>query len=98
MTDCLYGCPIGSLALELHEPDPIRAPAHGREFRRLTGAIRACLEAWPSNRFPADSDFQLARRIHPDGDGGRGVTGAHLSRRRFLRPGDRPGSACSTTA
>src|SRR6516165_3026042 len=22
MTDCLYGCPIGSLALELHEPDP----------------------------------------------------------------------------
>src|SRR6476659_2278499 len=22
MTDCAYGCPIGSLALELHEPDP----------------------------------------------------------------------------
>jgi hypothetical protein len=21
-TDTLYGCPIGSLALELHEPDP----------------------------------------------------------------------------
>ena len=21
-TDCLYGCPIGSIALELHEPDP----------------------------------------------------------------------------
>ncbi|MCW5571290.1 MAG: TetR/AcrR family transcriptional regulator, partial [Steroidobacteraceae bacterium] len=21
-TDCTYGCPIGSLALELHEPDP----------------------------------------------------------------------------
>src|SRR4030095_9973964 len=21
-TDCFYGCPIGSLALELHEPDP----------------------------------------------------------------------------
>ena len=21
-TDCLYGCPIGSLALEIHEPDP----------------------------------------------------------------------------
>src|SRR5690349_23604275 len=21
-TDCAYGCPIGSLALELHEPDP----------------------------------------------------------------------------
>src|ERR1700743_2738966 len=21
-TECLYGCPIGSLALEIHEPDP----------------------------------------------------------------------------
>src|SRR6476469_846072 len=21
-TDCAYGCPIGSLALEIHEPDP----------------------------------------------------------------------------
>src|ERR1041385_7915604 len=21
-TECVYGCPIGSLALELHEPDP----------------------------------------------------------------------------
>src|SRR6476619_2262883 len=21
-TDCVYGCPIGSLALEIHEPDP----------------------------------------------------------------------------
>ena len=21
-TQCTYGCPIGSLALELHEPDP----------------------------------------------------------------------------
>src|ERR1700728_1646509 len=23
MTRCAYGCPIGSLALELHEPDPV---------------------------------------------------------------------------
>lgn len=22
-TECFYGCPIGSLALELHEPDPV---------------------------------------------------------------------------
>src|SRR5205809_3140826 len=22
VSDCLYGCPIGSIALELHEPDP----------------------------------------------------------------------------
>jgi len=26
-TDCFYGCPLGSLALELHEPDPVVRPA-----------------------------------------------------------------------
>jgi len=31
LTDCTYGCPIGSLALEIHEPDPPgRLPMHRR--------------------------------------------------------------------
>ena len=34
-TDCTYGCPIGSLALELHEPDPAGARADGGQFPRL---------------------------------------------------------------
>ena len=34
-TDCTYGCPIGSLALELHEPDPAGARADGGQFHRL---------------------------------------------------------------
>jgi AcrR family transcriptional regulator len=57
MTDCLYGCPIGSLALELHEPDPIVRQRMVENFDAWTGAIRACLEQ-AENRFPADSDFQ----------------------------------------
>jgi TetR/AcrR family transcriptional repressor of nem operon len=57
MTDCLYGCPIGSLALELHEPDPIVRQRMVENFDAWTGAIRACLEA-AEDSFPADSDFQ----------------------------------------
>ena len=57
MTDCLYGCPIGSLALELHEPDPIVRQRMVENFDAWTGAIRNCLEK-AGERFPADSDFQ----------------------------------------
>ena len=57
MTECLYGCPIGSLALELHEPDPIVRQRMVENFDAWTGAIRSCLEQ-ACERFPADSDFQ----------------------------------------
>jgi len=56
-TECTYGCPIGSLALELHEPDPIVRQRMVENFDAWTGAIRACLEAAES-RFPTDSDFR----------------------------------------
>ena len=44
-TDCTYGCPIGSLALELHEPDPAGARADGGQFSR-PGSMRSksCLQ------------------------------------------------------
>ncbi|HWI86277.1 MAG TPA: TetR/AcrR family transcriptional regulator [Sphingomonas sp.] len=55
VTDCLYGCPIGSLALELHEPDPeVRAGLAGN-FEAWTNAVRACLDA-AADRLPADLD------------------------------------------
>ena len=43
-SDCLYGCPIGSLALELHEPDPPVRELLAQNFRNWTAAIEACLE------------------------------------------------------
>jgi TetR/AcrR family transcriptional repressor of nem operon len=44
-TDCFYGCPIGSLALELHEPDPPVRALLSANFDGWTRAIQQCLEA-----------------------------------------------------
>lgn len=42
-TDCFYGCPIGSLALELHEPDlPVRERL-AANFTAWTEAVERCL-------------------------------------------------------
>ncbi len=44
-TDCTYGCPIGSLALEIHEPDPPVRAALAANFEGWTNAIKTCLDA-----------------------------------------------------
>jgi TetR/AcrR family transcriptional regulator, transcriptional repressor for nem operon len=44
-TDCQYGCPIGSLALELHEPDPPVRELLARNFEAWVTAIKDCLDA-----------------------------------------------------
>lgn len=44
-TDCTYGCPIGSLALEIHEPDPRVREALAANFEGWTDAVKACLDA-----------------------------------------------------
>jgi AcrR family transcriptional regulator len=43
-TDCFYGCPIGSLALELHEPDPEVRKLIAANFANWTSAVRECLD------------------------------------------------------
>jgi AcrR family transcriptional regulator len=43
-TDCFYGCPIGSLALELHEPDPEVRELIAANFAAWTEAVKACLD------------------------------------------------------
>jgi TetR/AcrR family transcriptional regulator, transcriptional repressor for nem operon len=57
VTDCLYGCPIGSLALELHEPDPVVRDRIVENFNGWTAAIRDCLDR-AADRLPADLDRQ----------------------------------------
>jgi AcrR family transcriptional regulator len=54
-TDCTYGCPIGSLALELHEPDPGIRALLSVNFRQWVGAIGTCLDA-AGDRLPAVLD------------------------------------------
>ena len=55
MTKCTYGCPIGSLALEIHEPDPPVREALARNFEAWVGAIEECLAA-ARDRLPAGTD------------------------------------------
>lgn len=55
-SDCLYGCPIGNLALEIHEPDPPVRERLAANFSAWTGAIEACFRE-ASSRFPPGTDF-----------------------------------------
>ena len=54
-TDCVYGCPIGSLALEIHEPDPAVRELLAANFDGWTNAVHQCLVA-AGERLPADLD------------------------------------------
>jgi TetR/AcrR family transcriptional repressor of nem operon len=54
-TGCLYGCPIGSLALELHEPDPQVREMLAANFAGWVSHVEACLEA-ARERLPVKTD------------------------------------------
>ena len=58
-TDCTYGCPIGSLALEIHEPDPAVRERMAENFAAWTAAVRSCLDEG-GDRLPPDLDHQAA--------------------------------------
>jgi AcrR family transcriptional regulator len=54
-SDCFYGCPIGNLALEIHEPDPPVRELLATNFDGWVSAIERCyLDA--GERLPADLD------------------------------------------
>jgi TetR/AcrR family transcriptional repressor of nem operon len=42
MSDCVYGCPIGNLALEIHEPDPPVRALLAENFDGWVDAIERC--------------------------------------------------------
>ena len=56
-TDCTFGCPIGSLALELHEPDLVVRNLIADNFNAWTGAIEECLDA-AGDRIPCETDLR----------------------------------------
>ena len=54
-TECTYGCPIGSIALELHEPDPAVRKLLAANFAGWVNAIEQCfIEA--GDRLPKSVD------------------------------------------
>ena len=54
-SECTYGCPIGSLALELHEPDPAVRELLSANFEGWVAAVQRCLDE-AGDRLPADVD------------------------------------------
>ena len=69
-TECLYGCPIGSLALELHEPDPVVRELMAANFANWTSAVAARLDE-AGARLPAGLDRRaLAEFIMTAMEGG----------------------------
>jgi TetR/AcrR family transcriptional repressor of nem operon len=69
-TDCVYGCPIGSLALELHEPDPPVRELLATNFDGWTRAIEGCLTE-AAERLPRGTDIgRLARFVLTTMEGG----------------------------
>lgn len=62
ISDCLYGCPIGSIALELHEPDPPVRELLSINFTQWVGHVERCLvEA--GDRLPADLDRRMVATL-----------------------------------
>jgi AcrR family transcriptional regulator len=69
-TECRYGCPIGILALELHEPDPPVREKLAANFEKWTMAIEGCLRD-AAGRLPPDTDLRdLATFILTTMEGG----------------------------
>ena len=82
-TDCLYGCPIGSLALELHEPDPPVRELLSVNFEGWVEAIQGCLDAEP-RRLPRGTDTHgLAQGVLTVMEGGVMQSRTHRSLAAF---------------
>jgi len=54
-TDCLYGCPIGSIALEIHEPDPPVREMLSVNFDGWVKHVKGCLDQ-ARDRLPVGTD------------------------------------------
>ena len=61
-SECTYGCPIGSLALELHEPDPPVRELMAANFSAWVEAVEEQLRA-ATDRFPSDTDLRALAEL-----------------------------------
>jgi AcrR family transcriptional regulator len=82
-SSCTYGCPIGSLALELHEPDPAVRELLSVNFSGWVRHIRACLDD-PHSGLPRKVDtHQLAVFVLTTMEGGVMQARTHRSLAAF---------------
>ena len=59
-SECLYGCPIGSLALELHEPGPPVRAGLADNFDGWVDQVQACFDAAAARLPPGTDTRRLA--------------------------------------
>lgn len=82
-TDASYGCPIGSLALELHEPDPPVRRMLAENFDGWVRAVETCLDE-AAARLPPDVDrHALAQFVLTTMEGGVMQARTHRSLEPF---------------
>jgi AcrR family transcriptional regulator len=61
-TECEYGCPIGSLALELHEPDPAVRELLAANFTNWVVAVEGCYRQ-ARERFEKGADLRALAEL-----------------------------------
>jgi TetR/AcrR family transcriptional regulator, transcriptional repressor for nem operon len=61
-TECEYGCPIGSLALELHEPDPAVRELLAANFTGWVDAVEGCFRQ-VADRFEPGTDLRALAEL-----------------------------------
>ena len=61
-TECQYGCPIGSLALELHEPDPPVRALLAANFSAWVDAVEGCFQQ-AADRFPPKTELRALAEL-----------------------------------
>lgn len=82
-SDCFYGCPIGNIALEIHEPDPAVREKLAANFAAWAAAIEECLVA-ADDRLPADLDRrELSQFVLTTMEGGVMQARTHRSLETF---------------
>jgi len=83
-TECQYGCPIGNLALEIHEPDPAVRRLLAANFDQWVLIVKRCLDAAPLRLPPKTSTQTLATFVLTTMEGGVMLSRTH----RNLKPFD----------
>jgi len=69
-TECQYGCPIGNLALEIHEPDPAVRELLAANFDRWTLFVKGCFDSALLHLPPNTSTEVLATFVLTTMEGG----------------------------
>ena len=83
VTDFQYGCPIGSLAVEIHEPDPPVRKLLAANFDRWTSFVERCLNSVQDSLPPHADTRALATLVLATMEGGVMLSRTHRSLKPF---------------